>query len=278
MKRSFGVLVCLCGVLSACARDTAREQPAQHGTPQAIKPIAIASESTQVPASVPTQVLTPPPPPIASAQEPRASAIVTVSEFVRVDREQKFVELDGAIAIDVHGDTPKVYLEVLVCAPNTREHEALVVTRAPARDVHAALLLLGLEPGKPGAFVWQQEQLVTIAPTGAPLRVLVQVQGSNDWQELASWVQSSAGGEAKPLDDATFVFAGSVFRTMQGKSVYAAEPEGTIVGLTTFGTETVALTRVMSPDASSETPHLIANVAKMPAFQTPVKVRLVARR
>lgn len=230
---------------------------------------------------------------IPDASPPAVSA-VQLSPFIRVDRGAGFVEIDGAIAIDVHGATPKVYLEVLVCSPNSREHESLVLTKARASDVHAALLLLGIEPGSPGAFTWQGQQLVSVAPTGPALGVLVQPEGAAGWVPILDWVisptlvkqaapvqagvtdQGSALEQAKPPRHASgFLFAGSTFRSIQGQEVYTGDAEGTIVGLATFGTETVAFATVHNPDASTEQPHLIADAAKLPKHGTSVKVRLM---
>ena len=43
------------------------------------------------------------------------------------------------------------WLEQVACMVGTREHESLVVVEAKPSEVHAALLLLGLEPGTPKA-------------------------------------------------------------------------------------------------------------------------------
>lgn len=43
-------------------------------------------------------------------------------------------------------------LEMLVCLKRTKEHEAIFSVDTPARTVHAGLLALGLEPGKPVQF------------------------------------------------------------------------------------------------------------------------------
>jgi hypothetical protein len=220
--------------------------------------------------------------------------VVQLSPHVAINREEGFVEVNGVVAIDVHGATPNVYLEVLVCSPNSREHESLIVTKARASDVHAALLLLGMEPGSPGAFTWEGQQLVSVAPTGPALRVLVQPEGAAGWVPILDWVisptlakqgapvqagvidQGSALEQAKPPRHASgFLFAGSTFRSIQGQEVYAGDAEGTIVGLATFGTETVAFATVHNPDASTEQPHLIADAAKLPKHGTSVKVRLM---
>jgi hypothetical protein len=225
-----------------------------------------------------------------------ATDVVVLSPAVRVDRGAGFVELDGTVAIDVHGATPKVYLEVLVCTPNTREHESLVLTRAKAQDVHAGLLLLGLEAGTPASFAWQtpvegEPRLVGTAASGARVRVLVQPEGSETWVPLVRWMCSErddagpagsgfAGSDSRVRED--FVFAGSTFRRVGppqgGREMYAADIEGTLVGLTAFGTETVAYAPLHNPDAQSEQPHFVADASVLPTQGTRVRVRVEAVR
>lgn len=64
-----------------------------------------------------------------------------------------------------------------------------------------------------------------------------------------------------------FVFAGSVFvpSTQPGeeKEIYKADLDGTLIGLHTFSSETIAWTDVHDPDAGTEEPVWIANTAAM---------------
>ena len=86
----------------------------------------------------------------------------------------KTVEFDGTVPIDCHDPrTPRVYLEVAVCTPDTKEHEALVVTRVKPSDVHAALLAAGLEAGEPGTWTWENKKLVAHPPKGGPVEVVL---------------------------------------------------------------------------------------------------------
>ncbi|MBA1697416.1 hypothetical protein G9H16_25470, partial [Escherichia coli] len=54
---------------------------------------------------------------------------------VRVDREARTVEFDAAVPIDAQardsrGERTRVYLEIIACSFDSREHETLVVTSA----------------------------------------------------------------------------------------------------------------------------------------------------
>jgi hypothetical protein len=68
------------------------------------------------------------------------------------------------------------------------------------------------------------------------------------------------------------VFAGSRFVD----NIYAADMDGTIVGLTAFGGETIAWTAMYHPDTDRMTPEWIADGRKLPKFRTKVIVTIVA--
>jgi hypothetical protein len=195
---------------------------------------------------------------------------------VRVDKESRAVEFDGFVPIDAHSDeTPHVYLELFVCSPDTREHESLVVTSVRPSHIHAALLLVGLQPGKPGSWTVNGDEPVYIAPEGD--RVTVEFawkdkDGVARVDPAASWVRHVETGEAFPTD--AFVFAGSRFVTRAGAEVYDADGAGTIIGLATFGSELIAWPRVISHESAVETPVWIADRAHAPPSGTAVTVRI----
>lgn len=198
---------------------------------------------------------------------------------VRVNVARRAVEVEGIVPIDCHHpETPDVYLEVIVCTPDTREHEALVMTRALPSHVHAALLLVGLAPGSPGAFVPDNEgRLIRVPPRGDPVRVLFFTDGDEAGAPASDWVVNVTSGRALSDEAAGgWVFAGSRMVRRQGRERYDADGEGTLVGLHTFGAEVVAWRPVYNPESVIDEPEWIANRAVVPAFGTTVRVRLEA--
>ncbi len=207
---------------------------------------------------------------------------------VRMNIAQRTIELDGLVPIDPHDkETPEIYLEVVVCSKNSREHETLVVTEARPSDVHAALLLLGLEPGAPGAWGWDRarSKMTVTPPMGPGVRVSFMYRDAGGAQvesDPADWIIDVHGRrslrELAGIGRAPWVFAGSVIapRPDGPGEYYKADIEGTLVGLATFGTETLAWPMVFSPEAAVQAPEWIADPAKVPPWKTPVTVRLTA--
>ncbi len=228
------------------------------------------------------------------APEPAAVSAVphTIFPGVRIDRAAKFVEFDGTVPMDCHDpQTPHVYLELLVCGPDSREHESLVMTRAKPSHIHAALLMLGLEPGAPGRFESRDGRALAIAAAGPEVVIEIETAGADGTKVIArpaEWIKSAKDGRA--FDGAAgpgaakippaWVFSGSRFvkrpdpATGQRREVYDADGTGVVIGLHTFGSEVVGLRQALSPDAATLEPEWIADASRVPKMGTPVVVRL----
>jgi hypothetical protein len=264
--------------LGACQRhavapsEQAASQPPTSAPSDQISP-ALTPPPAPPPAAVSTPTTAPPAPP----------ALRELFPLVRADLSAKIVEFDGIVPINCHDPaTPDVYLELVACTPDTREHESLVMTKARPSHVHAALLAIGLQPGKPGAWKFENKKLLPIPPEGDGLALtLVYHDASGKAIEcpVTDWIINARDGspfaprdhdETKPR----WVFAGSVMAMRQGKEVYDADGAGTFIGLCTFGSEVIAWRDTISPEAMIEEPVWIADPKKVPAAGTPVTVRI----
>lgn len=229
-------------------------------------PVAPATPHAPAPASEPTA-----PDPMASNQP------VEIFPHVRVSVPSRLVEFDAEVPAYAYvSEKGVVFLEVLVCTPQTREHEALLLTHARAADVHAALLMIGLRPGAPGAWKWEEKTLIPIPPTGDRVDVRVAVASGTPLVErpIGDWVYNTSDGTALSASASGFLFSGSAFVQRAGREWYAADADGTLVGLTTFGSETVAWARVVSPESSVDEPVWAVKTGAQPPAGTPVLVRL----
>jgi len=181
------------------------------------------------------------------------------------------VEFDARVAIDCHDPaTPDVYLEMLITAPDSREHESLLVTRTGPSNIHAALLAAGLEPGDPVRAEDGQRR----PARGDTIRVLVRTDGDGAWSPLIAWVIDDER-ERRVTDDprwAGIVFAGSILDTRG----YGADHTGTIASLTPFPTDVLAPAWTVSPEAATDPPEWIADNGRVPKRNAPVRVRIEA--
>lgn len=202
---------------------------------------------------------------------------ITLAPGLRVDRAARVIEFDGTVPIDAHNDeTPDVYLELLVTGPDSREHEALVVTSVPPSLIHAAMLAIALQPGEPGQVTWDGATAVRVSATGDVVTVHVKALAGETWTApvpLASWAIDAE--RTTHLNDFPgwngLVFAGSRADAARGVP-YVADRTGTIIGLTTFATEVISPKLTLSHEASIDAPAWLADRARTPVRGTPVRV------
>lgn len=275
-------VVCGCAASPEPSRRTSVTVSDGVPAPARVLPVRTLDEAHASP-RVGAPVERPAPAEAATPVAASPSAMVEVFPHVRVDRAAKVVEFDGVVAVDCHDEvTPRVYLELFVCTPDTREHESLVVTSARPSHIHAAMLMVGLVPGAPGGVKWTGERVELVPPQGSPVRVQFRTGGAGAGADAPiesdpwDWVTVISGQRA--VKDGAFVFAGSRFAQRQSPEtgrmgeVYDADGAGTVVGLTTFGSELIGWSRVLSPDSGLQTPDWIADNARVPKMGTPVVV------
>jgi hypothetical protein len=194
----------------------------------------------------------------------------------------KVVEFEGEICINAHHpDTPDVYLEMLVTAPDSREHESLVMADIRPSNLHAGLLAAGFVSGSP---LSRDDEGKLVQAHGDGLMVMIGVIADEEDDEqdadppalvpITDWVMRV--DDESPLLDAEhwegLVFAGSRFRRHE----YEADGAGTLISLTSFGNEVIAPRWTLSPNAAIDEPVWIANRELIPEKGTRVLVRIEA--
>lgn len=226
---------------------------------------------------------------------------------VRVNLVEKAVEFDGIVPVNAHTKAGlKVFLETTVCGYDSKEHESLVVTKAKPSQIHAALLLIGLKPGKPGAWKHDDKKWIGVPPEGDEVEVrflLTAPDGTTREEDPAQWIVNEKDGRALSAvaPDAKWVFAGSKLvhqkvgprapgegvvpqtnppakSEKDGPEFYVADVEGTLIGLASFGTETIGLTAMYNPDNDKEAPQWVASAQKTPEIGSKVMVRVRAKK
>lgn len=223
---------------------------------------------------------------------PTTPAQITEPEFievfpgVRLDRQRRIVEFDGFVPINVNDpDAPDVWLELVVCLVDTREHESLVATSVTPSNIHAAMLLAGFEPGAPGGWRPADGRIVRTSPTGDPVRVQLITNSSAEQRDsekriddAADWILDASTGEALPSEGTGFVFTGSSRVPFRGRDWYAADGGGVVIGLVTFAdpasTAMISWGETVSDAASVDEPRWLADPNRTPPFGTAVTVRI----
>jgi hypothetical protein len=164
-------------------------------------------------------------------------------------------------------------LEFLVCARDTKTHESILHTKARASHLHAALLVLGLRPGKPARWSGDDEAARFLPPAGAKLRIDVawkDKKGTDHCVDATTWLTSS--DTKKPFDAPKhWVFVGS---EVLPDGRYWAEIDGDVISLTNFASAVVDV-----PFQSSNVDELrdiLANTAAIPPLRTKVRVIVTA--
>ncbi len=210
------------------------------------------------------------PPATGSAEAPafEHADLVRLSpvDEVWIDPKGKTVVVGGRILLD------RGPIEVFACPVRTKEHEAIVATKAPARLVHAALLAIGLDPGRPVGF--QPEYRAAAGPRVAIRMRWRDAEGREQECPAQDWIRDSRTGEALATD---WVFTGSEFwrDPADGREYYQADG-GDLICVSNFPSATLDLP--VESSASNDALLFEAFEGRVPPRGTPVELILSARR
>lgn len=220
----------------------------------------------------------------AEEKEPAKAAIrkLMPNMPVWIDAKRKMVILDGEVCLR------KGSLEMFACLRGTKEHESVVAIAADAYVVHAGLLAIGAEQGKPVEFDPEYK-----APSGQKIDVLMRwkdADGKLQTRRAQDWVRDA---RTKKVMDYDWVFPGSYFwkdvsieavqkakeegidpDTLPGKMVYAAEG-GELICVSNFKSSMMDLP-VPSTDANNDL-WFEAFTENIPAEGTKVRLFLIPR-
>ncbi len=203
------------------------------------------------------------PPAAASSPGDAASGIVRVTKDydLWIDPKQKLVIVDGRVCLR------EGQLEMFACPKGTKEHESIVSVNCKAQFVHAALVAVGAQPGKPASF-----DPVYRAASGPVVEVYVLWQdtaGKKNRVRAQEWIKELKTDKA--MTD-HWVFTGSGFWTDEstGERYYQADG-GDFICVSNFPTAMLDLP-IKSTEAN-ESLLFAAFTDRIPPIDT--KVRLV---
>ena len=189
---------------------------------------------------------------------------------VRIDREARVVELDAKV-VTREAD----WLELIACTPGSREYESILTTAARHSHIHLALLAVGLEPGNPQTFKEDpnpEKPYIRIPAAGPPVVTTIAYQREGKPVEVPAtdWIIDQQSKAKMP--DQPWLFTGSQFVDYEGKKVYLADLNGTVLSLVNFGDDLLA----RNTEATNQTDNSAwgPNTEVIPAVGTEVKIRL----
>ena len=200
----------------------------------------------------------------AGTPESTPSSWPSADRPIVIDRVSKTVRFAGIVPI-VAGQRPM--LEVLVCAPDSREHEALVMADIRPSHIHAALIAIGAEPGAPGGLIWTGERFEMREPTGPTIAVRLAPEAEKlIWTDAQDWFTT----QPRTNLHTRWLFTGSVIDADR----YRADTDGTIVGLVSFATEVVGMAPAVSEVDAERGFDFVPVPDRVPPFGSRVFVEL----
>lgn len=185
---------------------------------------------------------------------------------VWADRQNKRIILVGEVC------KREGLLEMFACPRRTKEHESIVVVDTPAHIVHAGLLALGAQPGRP-----VQYQPTYRPASGDEIEVTVRWKDKDGRVQTAraqDWVRHTT--TQKPMEH-PWVFAGSVFAKSEetGQVSYMADG-GDFICVSNFPTAMLDLP-VPSSNLNAEL-EFEAFTERIPPEGTPVTLILTPKK
>lgn len=197
-----------------------------------------------------------------SFSDPPESKRMLPEGRVWIHRDEQAVIVDGYVC---QRNAP---LEMFACPVGSKEHEAIVAVFSRAQYVHAALLAVGAEPGKPVAF----EPKFTPA-SGTTIRVYVlwhDKEGKTQSSIAQNWIRQT--GKKKPMEW-DWVFAGSKFvkDPESGQEAYLGDG-GDLICVANFMTSTLDV--AVKSDAANAGLVFDAFTDRIPKRNTPVRLVL----
>ncbi len=158
----------------------------------------------------------------------------------------------GQVEIDAEVVLREGVLELLACAPGTKEHESILRVRARPFDVYKALGLLGLPDGNPPYFEAETQRVVP--PRGTPVDCVVRYErdGREHEHDALEWLQPRDG--SRDLRGAGWYYVGSA---PPPGARFGADVYGTVVTVVPFGSALVLLARegeIEPPGAATTRP------------------------
>lgn len=208
-----------------------------------------------------------------------ADKIRAIFPGITINSEESFVDVQSVVCL------AEGYLEVIACAKDSREHESIVMVEAKPSHIHAALLLIGAQPGNPAMRKPVNEEgtrWVDIPPRGQAVKVTLLIpdeKGVLTERPISDFLSPSKDESGLPeVDKAeekfphSFLFAGSHTHQEGDTKTYLGDVNGNVISISTFGDEVLCLTGQHAQENHALSWQI--NTDTVPAIGTKVTLRL----
>jgi len=173
-----------------------------------------------------------PPAPTTQPASAPAKGPVKLFDAVRVHLAAREVLLDAEVVSE------SAELEFLLCQSGTKDYESILATPAKPSHVHAALLLLGLTPGRPARWIEiEDEDPRFVSPRGPELQITFRwtgADGKTRTADASDWLALT--GRGKGAMPKKWIFIGSA---VLPDNHYLADAEGEIISVANFASAVI---------------------------------------
>ena len=201
-------------------------------------------------------------------------AMVQAEEPLQIlEGEQKLV-LTGEIskALGTYDEHLQGAVEYLLCGPGGKEYESIIVLNSSAKEIHNAMLKLGVKRGTPPMYDEEKDEM--IGATGTGVLVFVEWEANGETKRVRGEDLLHNMQTQKPMQHVAWIFSGS--REVPDLD---SEDEDAMIPQAFIGNDIVALNYVdgsalfQSPIPSEESPYK-KNTETLPPLGTAVKVTI----
>ena len=202
------------------------------------------------------------------------AAMVQAEEALRIlENEQKLV-LTGEIskALGTYDEHLQGAVEYLLCGQAGKEYESIIVVNSSAKEIHDAMLKLGVKRGTPPMYDEEKDEM--IGATGTGVLVFVEWESNGGTKRVRAEDLLHNMQTQKPMQHVAWIFSGS--REVPDLD---SEDEDAMIPQAFIGNDIIALNYVdgsalfQSPIPSEESPYK-KNTETLPPLGTSVKVTI----
>ena len=201
-------------------------------------------------------------------------AISQAEETLQILEDEQKIVLTGEIskALGTYDEHLQGAVEYLLCGPGGKEYESIIVVNSSAKEIHDAMLKLGVERGTPPMYDEEKDEM--IGATGTGVLVFVEWESNGETKRVRGEDLLYNMQTQKSMQHVAWIFSGS--REVPDLD---SEDEDAMIPQAFIGNDIIALNYVdgsalfQSPIPSEESPYK-KNVEALPPLGTSVKVTI----